>query len=198
MSIIKERALANINRLFKDTDTAKLSELASKVSLSTSDITTLKLDAIVNAANNSLLGGGGVDGAIHRAAGPKLLAECRTLGGCDTGDAKITKGYELPSGHVIATVGPIAPPEQPDVLASCYRRSLEVLVANQLKTVAFPCISTGVYGFNKERAANIALGTTRQFLESNDGASVDQVVFCLFGPDDIELYRELLPLYFPS
>ncbi|ORZ10238.1 hypothetical protein BCR42DRAFT_441336 [Absidia repens] len=172
MSIIKDRALANINRLFKDTDTSQLSKLASKVSLSTQDITKLELDAIVNAANNSLLGGGGVDGAIHRAAGPDYSPNAEHL----VADAKITKGYNLPSGHVIATVGPIAPPEQPEVLASCYNVVL----------------NTGVYGFNKERAANVALTTTRQFLESNDGASVDQVVFCLFGPEDIELYRAVI------
>ncbi|KAI8097701.1 uncharacterized protein BX664DRAFT_327042, partial [Halteromyces radiatus] len=198
MSSIKERALANINRLFKITDSKQLEQLSKKVSISTQDITRLKVDAIVNAANNSLLGGGGVDGAIHRAAGPGLLKECKTLNGCDTGDAKITKGYNLPASHVIATVGPIAPPEQPDVLASCYRRSLQVLVSNRLRTIAFPCISTGVYGFNKERAANIALGTVRQFLVSNDGDSVDQVIFCLFNPEDIKIYQELLPLYFPS
>ncbi|CAO3630172.1 unnamed protein product [Cunninghamella echinulata] len=191
-----ERALENIKRVFTTSNPEKLQQIAKKVSLTTSDITTLKLDAIVNAANNSLLGGGGVDGAIHRAAGPGLLQECRTLNGCDDGDAKITKGYNLPAKHVIATVGPIAPPEQPNVLASCYRRSLEVLVSNNLRTIAFPCISTGVYGFNKERAANVALTTVRQFLESDDGDKIDQVIFCLFDPKDILIYKELLPLYF--
>ncbi|SAL95377.1 hypothetical protein [Absidia glauca] len=184
MVTVKDYALANIQRLFPHSSPHPI---ASKVTLSTQDITTLKVDAIVNAANNSLLGGGGVDGAIHRAAGPGLLKECRTLGGCDTGDAKITKGYNLPAKHVIATVGPIAPPEQPDVLAQCYRRSLQVLVAHDLRTIAFPCISTGVYGFNKERAANVALTTVRQFLESD--SRVDQVVFCLFSKEDVDLYQ---------
>ncbi|KAI9306827.1 hypothetical protein BJ944DRAFT_262913 [Cunninghamella echinulata] len=192
-----ERALENIKRVFTTSNPEKLQQISKKVSLTTSDITTLKVDAIVNAANNSLLGGGGVDGAIHRAAGPGLLQECRTLNGCDDGDAKITKGYNLPAKHVIATVGPIAPPEQPEVLASCYRRSLEVLISNNLRTIAFPCISTGVYGFNKERASNVALTTVRQFLESDDGDKIDQVIFCLFDPKDILIYKELLPLYFP-
>ncbi|CAO3631557.1 unnamed protein product [Cunninghamella blakesleeana] len=192
-----EYATANIKKVFTNVNAEKLSQLSKKVSISTGDITTLKLDAIVNAANNSLLGGGGVDGAIHRAAGPELLRECRTLNGCDDGDAKIMKGYNLPAKHVIATVGPMAPPEDPETLSSCYRRSLEVLVANNLRTVAFPCISTGVFGYDKERAANVALTTVRQFLESNKGESVDQVVFCLFGIEDVTIYKTLLPLYFP-
>ncbi|KAI8330833.1 hypothetical protein BC941DRAFT_475247 [Chlamydoabsidia padenii] len=182
---IKERALSHIQRLFQTTQPASV---VTKISTSTQDITKLKVDAIVNAANHSLLGGGGVDGAIHRAAGPRLLEECRTLGGCHTGKAKITQGYDLPAKHVIATVGPIAPPEQPDMLASCYRQSLELLIHHGLRTIAFPCISTGVYGYDKERAANVALGTVRQVLmESQD--QVDQVIFCLFDQKDIQLYQ---------
>src|SRR5689334_19310922 len=165
------------------------------------DITKLTVDAIVNAANSSLLGGGGVDGAIHRAAGPELLAECRTLGGCAIGDAKPTRGHRLPAKHVIHTVGPVWQGEESAsiaigerkedrLLASCYRRSLEI--ANQLgaKSLAFPAISTGVYGFPRERAARIAVAEVRKTLAKNQ--AVNKVIFCCFDSATLEAYEELL------
>ncbi|NEW93549.1 O-acetyl-ADP-ribose deacetylase [Rhodopseudomonas sp. BR0M22] len=157
------------------------------------DITTLAVDAIVNAANASLLGGGGVDGAIHRAAGPELLAECRTLGGCDTGDAKITRAYRLPARHVIHTVGPIwhdGRHGEDTALASCYVRALQLADDHRLSSVAFSAISTGVYGFPPERAAPIAVRTTFDALSA--GSSVTRVVFCCFSPASAELHRAAL------
>jgi len=156
------------------------------------DITQLALDAIVNAANSSLLGGGGVDGAIHRAAGSELLAECRLLGGCNTGDAKITGGYRLPAGSVIHTVGPVwrdGQHNEAELLRSCYLRSLELAVQNDVKTIAFPCISTGVYGFPKRPAAEISLAAVQGF---EDREKLDEVVFVCFGDDSYQIYRELL------
>jgi len=157
------------------------------------DITTLEVDAIVNAANNSLLGGGGVDGAIHRAAGPGMLAECVTLGGCNTGEAKITGGYDLPSKHVIHTVGPVwdgGRANEDALLADCYRNSLKLGEENGLRMVAFPAISTGVFGFPKERATRIAVREVRAFLDQDVG--VEQVIFVCFSERDFDMYQRVI------
>ena len=160
------------------------------------DISTLRVDAIVNAANSSLLGGGGVDGAIHDAAGPELLAECRTLNGCETGDAKITKGYRLKAGHVIHTVGPVwngGTLGEEDLLASCYRRSIELCQKHRLASVAFPAISTGIYRFPADRAAGIALRTVVDELPA--APVLEQVIFCCFSEASAQLHQTALDTF---
>ncbi|KAG5886137.1 hypothetical protein JTB14_011383 [Gonioctena quinquepunctata] len=175
-------------------DSSKNAILADKISYFCGDITQLEIDAIVNAANKTLRGGGGVDGAIHKAAGPRLKEECITLGGCHTGEAKITGGYKLPAKYVIHTVGPMG--EHPDKLKNCYSNSLKVMLGNNLKSIAFPCISTGVYGYPNLPAAHVAAYTVREHLEAHTDA-VDRVIFCLFMDEDKKIYEELLQSYFP-
>ena len=152
------------------------------------DITRLNVEAIVNAANRSLLGGGGVDGAIHRAAGPRLLEECRRLGGCPTGEARITRGYKLPARHVIHTVGPVygGRPQDRELLASCYRNSLSLAVQNRIATIAFPAISCGVYGYPIEAACQVAVSTAIEAMRDNP--SIQKVVFILFSTADLKIY----------
>ena len=168
-------------------------EPAARIRIVEEDITRLDVDAIVNAANGTLLGGGGVDGAIHRAAGPGLLAECRTLGGCETGDAKITAGYNLPARHVIHAVGPVwhgGQRGEPRLLASCYLRSLELAHEHGLASLAFPCISTGIYGYPIEEAAQVAVQAVREGL--GQAPTIQAVVFCCFSRHDLQIYERLL------
>ncbi|OQX25016.1 MAG: O-acetyl-ADP-ribose deacetylase [Desulfobacteraceae bacterium IS3] len=167
-------------------------EIVDRMEIVQGDITKLTADAIVNAANNSLLGGGGVDGAIHRAAGPRLLAECRTLGGCPTGEARITKGYDLPATYVIHTAGPIYSGTAQDsrLLASCYKNSLKLAAEKHLASVAFPAVSCGVYGYPIKEACKIAVDTTAAFLKEN--SSVKKVIFVLFSAEHCEIYKDYL------
>jgi O-acetyl-ADP-ribose deacetylase (regulator of RNase III) len=170
-----------------------MKENPEKIEITRGDITKLEIDAIVNAANTTLLGGGGVDGAIHHAAGPELLEECRTLGGCKPGEAKLTRGYRLPARFVIHTVGPIwtgGKHGEPQILANCYRNSLQLAVKNGIKTIACPAISCGAYGYPIQEAAQIAVKTTREFLAKED--KIEKVIFVLWSEDIYETYRKLL------
>jgi O-acetyl-ADP-ribose deacetylase (regulator of RNase III) len=157
------------------------------------DITKLEVDAIVNAANSSLLGGGGVDGAIHRAAGPDLVHACRLLGGCKTGEAKITAGFRLPAKHIIHTVGPVwrgGANGEAELLASCYRESIRLAIEHSCASIAFPCISTGIFGYPLEAAAALAINTVQVALSKNNG--LDDVIFCCFSEQDLDIYERLL------
>lgn len=168
----------------------------SEIKIIRGDITTLRVDAIVNAANSSLLGGGGVDGAIHRAAGPQLLEECKTLRGCRTGEAKITKGYLLPARFVIHTVGPVwhgGGHEEDKLLASCYRNSLRLAVDYQLRSIAFPAVSTGVYGYPFDLASQIAITTASDFLENNH--TLKEIIFVLFSKNDYEIFKTIYAIF---
>jgi len=167
--------------------------MKNQVEIIQSDITKLNIDVIVNAANTTLLGGSGVDGAIHRAAGPELLAECKMLGGCPTGEARLTRGYNLSAKFVIHTVGPVwygGKNNEKKLLEKCYQNSLTLSNRNDLKTIAFPNISTGVYHFPKELAAQIAIGTVREFLENNE--NIERVIFCCFDEENYSIYQSLL------
>lgn len=167
-------------------------DILNKIEILQGDITKLDVDAIVNAANQSLLGGGGVDGAIHRAAGPQLLEECRTLGGCPTGEARITKGYKLPARYVIHTVGPVysGKPRDSQMLTNCYENSLKLAIENHVKSIAFPAISCGVYGYPIEDACKIAVDATYNFLKTNK--SMDKAIFILFSDRDYQVYEKYL------
>jgi O-acetyl-ADP-ribose deacetylase (regulator of RNase III) len=171
--------------------------IAERIVVVTDDITRLEVDIIVNAANASLMGGGGVDGAIHRAAGPELLAECRWLGGCPTGEVRLTDAYRLPAKHVIHAVGPIYQTGrngEPDLLKSCYHNALKLADEKRAESIAFPCISTGVYGYPKLDACQIATDTVIAWLREREFP--DRVVFCCFGQDDARLYRDRLNVIF--
>ena len=164
-----------------------------RIKLQQGDITKMNVDAIVNAANSGLLGGGGVDGAIHRAAGSELLEECKTLNGCETGEAKITKGYKVPAIHIIHTVGPVwngGNQNEEALLSSCYKRCLEIATENKIKTIAFPNISTGVYHFPKQKAAEIAISEVKNYLIEHP--EIEQVIFVVFDSENYEIYKNEL------
>ncbi|CAA7265583.1 unnamed protein product [Cyclocybe aegerita] len=203
---IKPIAEFYANNILKPAPPAKVRRkhdpaLLERVSLYQGDITKVDVDAVVNAANRSLLGGGGVDGAIHAAAGPKLYDECRELNGCSTGESKITKGYNLPARHVIHTVGPVYSTrdkeEKAEQLASCYKTSMQLAVENTIRHVAFPSISTGIYSYPIVDATRIALDTVRTFIESEEGAKIERVIFVVWSNKDKEVYESLIPEYFP-
>jgi O-acetyl-ADP-ribose deacetylase (regulator of RNase III) len=173
--------------------------MAIPIEVIDADITTLKVDAIVNAANESLLGGGGVDGAIHRAAGPKLLEECKTIGGCPTGEARLTKGYNLPAKYVIHTVGPVwdgGRYGEDELLAACYRHSMSLALRTKIRSIAFPAISTGIYGFPMDRAARIAAEEVHRFLETYP--EFDRVIFCCFGAEAKRIYSQAVERVYMS
>jgi O-acetyl-ADP-ribose deacetylase (regulator of RNase III) len=168
-------------------------DIRARISLSSGDITRIKVDAIVNAANTSLLGGGGVDGAIHRAAGPELLAECRRIGGCPTGEARLTRGYRLPAAHVIHAVGPVwrgGDAGEREMLASCYNSCLAIAASNRFRDIAFPAIATGIYGFPREEAAKIAVATVGSHLAKEEFPN--SVIFVCFDAASFEAYRSAL------
>jgi O-acetyl-ADP-ribose deacetylase (regulator of RNase III) len=167
--------------------------MATKIKAIRGDITKLEVDVIVNAANKTLLGGAGVDGAIHAAAGPKLLAECKTLGGCEVGQAKITKGYNLPAKYVIHTVGPVygqEDGEEDELLADCYVNSLQIAQEHNAKTIAFPNISTGLFRYPKDEAAEIAIDTAKQFADSNPDTSLEEIIFVSFTEPDFKIFKQ--------
>ncbi|KAI9498848.1 MACRO domain-containing protein 2 [Zychaea mexicana] len=185
-------------RAIKEEDVQKR-RISSKIWLCYYDICTLRIDAIVNPSNQALQPGGGANGQIHRKAGPKLYQECKTLKGCSIGEAKITKGYQLPAKHVIHTVGPRNQEKQ--VLAQCYINCLRKCETNNLRAVAFPCISTGAFGYDHEQAANVALSNVRAYLMADLAKgknSFDKIVFCVFSERDKSIYEGLLPVYFPG
>lgn len=171
-----------------------MKDIRTRITCITGDITHMETDAIVNAANTSLLGGGGVDGAIHRAAGPELLAECRTIGGCPTGEARLTKGYKLKARYVIHTAGPVysGKAQDPILLTQCYTNSLNLAQTNKIKSIAFPAISCGVYGYPVSQAAQIAVDTCWDFLKENK--DMDNIVFVLFSQDFLNIYQQILDL----
>ncbi len=193
LAILKRLQVIRTNIILEKTDISDESNMMQQIEIIQGDITQLQVDAIVNAANSSLLGGGGVDGAIHRAAGRELLEECRQLRRCETGEAKITKGYNLPAKWVIHTVGPVwkgGNYGEDELLASCYRHSLTLAEQYQIKTIAFPAISTGVYGFPMERASKIAIAEVHQFL--HDHNSPEQVIFVCFGQSAYDCYLRVM------